>query len=1401
MKTFTKSKLQLTLFRGPGLVKCFGNQFYKLIIIFILTGLASFNSFSQVATSPFNFTQIPVSDPDIVSPARGVEHWNRLSPGPFRSSDNQIEVGPGVGEVMDAYARFSWWEMEPGQGVYNWSKFDQFVQTCINKRKKASFGIMTQLAGEGNSVGGAVCTYPVYVHNQMQTEASNARDWVYGGAWVPNYNSNYYLTAFENLNNALAAHINNTVYNGVRFRDVINYIDIRGYGEFGEWHHYPYIDAIPSGRVATVATLKRIIDAHKNAFPNFPLLALISGYDPGASANTPAEVTHYLLTQSNAWGRYGWRWDSWGQSIYSAILENNPGSFNGMRFDTAIANRFRQAPVGGEPSSWEAGVSNNGASSLYYLLPSQITRYGASFFGNGNYNVGSMGTAERNNFYTASKNCGYRIILTGGSMATNVSTGAAFNITLNYRNIGIAPVYEKWHNVYELRNSSGTVVWKDTSYFRLRHFQPSGTSTAVSESFTLPTSVAPGTYNLYLIIRDSTQYRSPFPLAITGRNADGSYLLRSNINVTSGGVTNAAPSANAGANQTITLPASSATVSGTGTDSDGSISSFSWTKVSGPSGGAIQSPTSASTLITGLLAGIYIYRLTVTDNNGARASDDMQITVVDPTPPSPPNAPPFANAGGDQTVTLPANTATLNGSANDPDGSIASYAWTKLSGPAGGTLQTPNAAVTDVAALVAGTYVFRLTVTDNAGATHTDDIQIIVNSAPLPPNQAPTANAGPDQVITLPVNTTTLNGSGTDADGTIASFAWTKVSGPAGGTISSANTASTGITGLVAGVYVFRLTVTDNRAATATNTIQVTVNSAPAPNAAPTANAGPNRNITLPVNTTTVNGSGTDTDGTIASFAWTKVSGPAGGNLQSPAAASTSITGLNAGTYVFRLTVTDNDGATATDNVSVIVSASLAPSPSNQAPVANAGNNITITLPVNNASLAGSGTDADGSIATYSWTKVSGPTGGNIQSNNTASTNITSLIAGTYVYRLTVTDNAGAQSSDDVQVTVNPAPAPVGNQAPIANAGTNRSITLPTNSVSFTGSGTDPDGTIAGYSWSKVSGPAGGTIQTPNTATTNITGLTAGTYVFRLTVTDNDGASASDDIQLIVNAAPVLPNQAPIANAGRDISITLPVNSAILNGSASTDPDGSIVSYSWRKVQGPNGSSLTANNTAAATASDLTKGVFEYELTVTDNRGGTATDRVMVTVIRINKRPIAQTTRDTINVVLPVQNTELNAASSYDPDGTISNYQWTYTKGPKEPKVLAPTAPKTVVTDLVAGTYSFNLVVTDNDGDKTSKSVVVIVSNSSSRRQVPDVSIYPNPATGLVNVKINTPVEGRTTLTFVDMNGRPVLTDSFVKGFSSFTRQVNISSLPKGTYAVIIQVDQTEKVVEKVIKF
>ena len=110
------------------------------------------------------------------------------------------------------------------------------------------------------------------------------------------------------------------------------------------------------------------------------------------------------------------------------------------------------------------------------------------------------------------------------------------------------------------------------------------------------------------------------------------------------------------------------------------------------------------------------------------------------------------------------------------------------------------------------------------------------SAASISPNSRPTANAGSDQIVSLPRNASVMNGSGTDLDGTISGYAWTQIAGPVPATIGNSNQASTTIENLVEGVYTFELKVTDDKGDTGADTVNITVTAVP--NQAPLANAG-----------------------------------------------------------------------------------------------------------------------------------------------------------------------------------------------------------------------------------------------------------------------------------------------------------------------------------------------------------------------------------------------------------------------------------------------------------------------------------------------------------------------------------------------------------------------------------
>ncbi len=288
-----------------------------------------------------------------------------------------------------------------------------------------------------------------------------------------------------------------------------------------------------------------------------------------------------------------------------------------------------------------------------------------------------------------------------------------------------------------------------------------------------------------------------------------------------------------------------------------------------------------------------------------------------------------------------------------------------------------------------------------------------------------------------------------------------------------------------------------------------------AANEVPVVNAGDDVTQTMPVTSVTFNSTSHDGDGTIQSLYWSQVSGPNLASLSGAQTPALTVSNLVAGTYTFSLEATDNLGAVSSDTVVLTIN----PQP-NVAPMANAGADQSITSPANTATLTGTASDSDGTVASTVWSQVSGPVTATIQSPTNLSTMVSGLTQeGTYDFQLLVTDDSGDSTTDTVKVVV----SPPDNVLPVANAGADQTITLPTAMITINGSATDADGTIAAYAWSQLTGPSAATLTGVATANLTASNLVEGQYQFELTVTDDDGGLGSDQVVVTVEAAPAPP--------------------------------------------------------------------------------------------------------------------------------------------------------------------------------------------------------------------------------------------------------------------------------------
>jgi len=565
----------------------------------------------------------------------------------------------------------------------------------------------------------------------------------------------------------------------------------------------------------------------------------------------------------------------------------------------------------------------------------------------------------------------------------------------------------------------------------------------------------------------------------------------------------------------------------------------------------------------------------------------------------------------------------------DADGNGLSFRW-----HFGDGRQSPEAAVVHRYDQP-GTYQAVLEVIDDSGQTAHGALARM----PVTVNAAPIAQAGDDR-LAAPGQLLSFDGTGSrDVDGAIAQYLWDFGDGSTGEGVAPTHAFER------PGTYRVTLTVRDGAAAPCDfglDRLDVRVN------AAPVAVPGESRTLAIGESTVLDGSRSFDTDGQILSYTWDL------GDGTTATTPTVEHAYRQPGRYDVSLSVRDDADAinsVATERTTIVV---------NGPPVAEAGTDRRAAIAEVVEFDASGSVDPDGRITEYQWDFGDGHVGAGPRVAYAFTE------AGRYQVKLNVRDDS-ASSTDSAETSV----VIVVNAPPKAVAGEDRVISA--SEVQFDASqSADADGQIARYLWEFGDG------STSAEANPVHAYRTPGTYPVNLTVTDDSGTVRSadrDSLTVVVNAPPV-------ADAGPD-QAGAPSQSLTFASTQSFDTDGDIDQFMWDFGDG-----ATGTGRVVAHAFDR-PGTYTVKLAVTDNTGHPRAIDYDESTVTINAPPVANAGPDVL--AAPGQPVTLSGRQSFDLDGQVSSYRWTFSDGQGE----ASTADATRTFEF-PGVYTAQLSIVDN---------------------------------------------------------------------------------------------------------
>lgn len=400
-------------------------------------------------------------------------------PNPFKGFAPWIGVENPIYEVKLQEATFSWKDLEPEEGVYDWVYFEKDWGNIDATSKLVGFRVASAIPGEVGHID--IPQWLVDKGVQMRPYLIDNKSGL-----APDWDDPSFLDAHHNFIQALGSRYDNDPR--------VAWIDIGSYGFWGEWHVW-----MNESLAATQETKLVILEDY---FEAFPTKTKVIAFDDSFAL-------YYVVEHGG-----GIRNDCLGTQEENDWYLESIGDLNESVWQTAI--------ITGEFCGGEWGAIE-GTTERFELNYQFIGETHWSFIGSAGGAIEPVSEEHRKNLDKLHKKLGYRFVLLEVSHDEEINKGDTLKITIKVKNKGVAPFYFDWPLVLYLIDIEGNVAMQQDLNLDIREWLP-GTHIVSADILILP-NISPDIYDIKLAINDPLKDKPGVMFANTNRDEKGRYLV------------------------------------------------------------------------------------------------------------------------------------------------------------------------------------------------------------------------------------------------------------------------------------------------------------------------------------------------------------------------------------------------------------------------------------------------------------------------------------------------------------------------------------------------------------------------------------------------------------------------------------------------------------------------------------------------------------------------------------------------------------------------------------------------------------------------------------------------------------------------------------------------------------